>query len=437
MARGNVNIQQSLEEENAALRQRLIEAEETLAAIKDGHVEALVIGDQIYTLESADAASNRFRGDVLAQINDIVIAVDADRRLTYINPAAEKKYKLSSSEVLGRRAIELFQTRWPVSDSEQEALSSIAQRGFWRGEVVHVLQDGTEFDVEVMSSQLRDLDGTPSGFLGVIRDISERKAADRLLQDAHDQLESRVAERTSELADANHLLQEEMIHRAKVENQRTNLLQRIVTTQEAERSRIARDIHDQLGQRVTALRLQIASLNDHCEESQKLAGKVELLKRTALRLDSEVSFLAWELRPASLDDLGLPEAARAFVEEWSHNYKVSTDFSLRGFSDRRLPPESETQLYRIMQESLNNIAKHAGATTVSVLLEWKDDIVGLIVEDNGKGFVDQPTEIDRMEASKSLGILGMHERAALVGGLLEIESIEGSGTTVYVRLPAK
>jgi signal transduction histidine kinase len=118
--------------------------------------------------------------------------------------------------------------------------------------------------------------------------------------------------------------------RAEVERQRTGLLQRIVTSQEDERQRIARDIHDSLGQRVTALRLQIATFKDPHYDREKFEGHVELLMRTALRLDSEVSFLAWELRPTALDDLGLPDAAKAYLEEWSHNYKIKSDFGLQG-----------------------------------------------------------------------------------------------------------
>src|SRR4029078_5404413 len=140
--------------------------------------------------------------------------------------------------------------------------------------------------------------------------------------------------------------------RAKVEKQRGDLLQRIVSSQEDERRRIARDIHDKLGPRVTALRLQIASLADDVGDREKSAGSIELLQRTALRLDSEISFLAWELRPAALDDLGLPEAAKAYIEDWSHNYKISSDFDIRGFGTDRLLPEVETHLYRIMQEAL-------------------------------------------------------------------------------------
>jgi two-component system CheB/CheR fusion protein len=285
-----------------------------------------------------------------------------------------------------------------------------------------------------MVSKLHDEDGFDVGMLAVIRDVTERKRSEMLLQEAHDNLEERVVLRTEELANTNQTLQNEIKTREGVERQRTDLLQRIVQTQEDERRRIARDIHDQLGQRVTALRLQIASLPDSKGDSSKLEGQLEILRRTAMRLDSEIGFLAWELRPMSLDDLGLPEAAKAFVEEWSHNYKITSDFILRGFIRGRLQPEVETHLYRILQESLNNIAKHASATNVNVLLHWKKNEIALIVEDNGCGF-DAEKAISVKNSGKGLGLLGMYERAVLIDGSVEIESARGKGTTIYARVP--
>ena len=431
---GTADHATSLRAENAELRSRLDEAEETLRAIRSGEVEALVIGDQIYTLESADAASNRFRGEALDQINDAVISIDDHRRLTYMNPAAENLYRVSASDVLGAELSDLFGNRWPDGTSEDAAFKVLKSEGSWRGETVQVRRDGTEFNAEATVSLLRDPSGTETSMLAVIRDVSDRKRAEAEVLRAKDMLEVRVGERTHQLAETNAALRSEMTERAEVERQRTDLLQRIVSSQEDERRRIARDIHDKLGQRVTALRLQIESLS--LNGGPPLEGGVEILKRTAVRLDSEVSFLAWELRPAALDDLGLPEAAKAYLEDWSHNYKISSGFSLRGFAeDPRLRPDEETHLYRIMQEALNNIAKHAKATNVSVLLEKKPSGIEMIIEDNGQGFDLSTTAKRDRDSGKGLGLLGMRERALLIGGVLEFESSPGVGTTIYIRIP--
>ena len=418
------------------LRHRLEESEETLRAIRSGEVEALVIGDQIYTLESADAASNRFRGEVLAQISDIVVALDEERRLTYLNPAAEQKYDVKASEVLGLHLDSIFTNQFIGDETREEARQIVERDGYWRGETIHIKRNGTRFHAETAVSKMYDGNNNAFGLLAVIRDVTRRKEVEEELRQAHDRLEARVAERTSELAAANEALKEEAIQRTLAERQRGDLLKRVVSSQEDERRRIARDIHDKLGQRVTALRLQIASLAEPPLNKDKFEGNIELLQRTALRLDSEVSFLAWELRPAALDDLGLPEAAKAYLEDWSHNYKISSDFDLRGFSGGRLEPDIETHLYRIMQESLNNIVKHAHATNVNVLLEKKPQEVSLIIEDNGLGF-DASRVNAAGSSSHGLGLLGMRERAMLIGGDVELESTPGSGTTVYVSVPTK
>lgn len=425
----------ALRAEVSNLKIRLKEAEDTLSAIKSGEVDAFFINGEIYTLESADAASNRFRGEALALINEAVIAVDNERRIIYLNPAAERQYKIQASDVLGLPLSDVLKVQWnDGKDHSGELLGNLEAGGHWRGESVHVRKDGTTFAAESSISLLEDFNGTSGGRLAVIRDISERKRAEKELQRAHDELEIRVIERTKELADANRALKKEVDVRTKMERHRADLLQRVVSSQEDERRRIARDIHDKLGQRVTALRLQIASLSDELSQFEKFEGSIELLKRTALRLDSEVSFLAWELRPAALDDLGLPDAARAYLEDWSHNYKISSDFSLRGFTNQRLNPDVETHLYRIMQESLNNIVKHAHASRVNVLLDLNDNGVTLIVEDNGIGFDNARIE-DAREAGRGLGLLGMKERVILIGGSVEIESNPGEGTTLFIRVP--
>ena len=226
-----------------------------------------------------------------------------------------------------------------------------------------------------------------------------------------------------------------MIERAKSEEERVSLLRRIVTTQEDERGRIARDMHDQLGQRLTALRLKIASLKDYCGGDEELRERVLHLEAIGARLDAEVSFLAWELRPRALDDLGLVTAVENFVNEWSLHFDIKAQFHSNGVMKHRLEPEIETNLYRITQEALNNVFKHSKATNVSVILERRGDEIILVVEDNGIGF--DALDPDVQPGSHGLGIVGMRERAAIIGGTVEIESAKEAGTTIFVRVPAK
>ena len=131
--------------------------------------------------------------------------------------------------------------------------------------------------------------------------------------------------------------------------------------------------------------------------------------------------------------MGLAAALENFVHEWSAHFQVAADYHTSGLARRRLAPELETNLYRVAQEALNNIAKHARAANVSVLLEQRADAVSLIVEDDGVGF-DHDESADANE--KGLGLVGIRERAALVGGTTEIDARPGAGVTVYVCIPA-
>jgi signal transduction histidine kinase len=166
-----------------------------------------------------------------------------------------------------------------------------------------------------------------------------------------------------------------------------------------------------------------------------MTAEIEQVKSIADQIDSEVDFLAWELRPSVLDDLGLSAAMKKFVDEWSTHFNVPAEFEQIGIDGKHLLPEIEINLYRIGQEALNNISKHARATNVSAILERRDGIMSLIIEDDGIGF--NPDKRAKLtEDDRGMGLLGMKERAELVGGKIEIESAPNKGTTIYVRVPA-
>ena len=149
------------------------------------------------------------------------------------------------------------------------------------------------------------------------------------------------------------------------------------------------------------------------------------------QLDSDVDYLAWGLRPASLDRLGLAAALEQFVREWSGHARVAADFHTSGFGGVSISPEVGINLYRVAQEALNNVQKHAAAGNVSVLLERREGHALLIVEDDGKGF-----DPDAAAAGGGgIGLVNMRERASLVGGTLEIETVPGAGSTIFVRVP--
>jgi signal transduction histidine kinase len=183
---------------------------------------------------------------------------------------------------------------------------------------------------------------------------------------------------------------------------------------------------------MTAVRINLEELQRRTDVDTPWAESVERTMRVAEELDRSIDFLAWDLRPAALDHLGLPAALARLVGGWSERFHVRADYDTVGIDGVRLRSDVEANLYRLAQEALHNVYKHARATHVSVLLERRDHRIVLMVEDDGRGFaIDDASP----EAVPSLGLVSMRERAALVGGELNIESTPGFGTTVTVRVP--
>jgi signal transduction histidine kinase len=202
-------------------------------------------------------------------------------------------------------------------------------------------------------------------------------------------------------------------------------LRRIVEAQEAERRRLARELHDETGQALASILLALKGLEDQLGANDSRAAVGELRKLVVSTLQ-DVRRLAVELRPTALDDFGLVAALERLTESFAEQSKIPVDFQ-SALPPQRLSEEVETALYRIVQESLTNIVKHAHATRVSVLLTRKDGSVAAVVEDDGRGF-------DAAASADGFGIVGMRERVAALGGRLEVESGEG-GTTVAAEVP--
>jgi len=274
-----------------------------------------------------------------------------------------------------------------------------------------------------------------------IRYAVERKQAETALKQAEaglqrerDQLEVRVRERTAELSEANRALQAEIARRERVEESHRDALRRLVAAEETERGRVSRELHDRLGQDLTALKLGLQMVRKQGARSATLRESAGKLESLADRLMQDIHRLAWELRPSALDDLGLETALRHYTEEWVALSGVPVAFQTQGAIARRLARELETTLYRIAREALVNVFRHAAASQVSVLLQYRAGNVSLIVEDDGRGF-DAAAILGAPATHGKLGLLGLQERATLAGGSVEIESKPGRGTTMYVRLP--
>jgi two-component system CheB/CheR fusion protein len=363
-----------------------------------------------------------------------IMMLDAEGHIEMWNSGAQRTFGYTAAEATGQFVGIIFTEEDRRREIPFREMETARERGRAADERWHVRKDGTRFYVSGVLSPLHDADGAVTGYVKIARDLTEQRRTEEELRRANDELEVRVRERTFELAKVNESLRDEISERIQTERDRVRLLRQIVRAQEDERRRIARDIHDQVGQQMTALRLNLSAIDQDCEGDGELRDKLEQTKTIAERLDADVDFLAWELRPAALDDIGVAEAVGAFVRQWSKHSGVEAQFHTTGVDNERLSPETEINLYRITQEALNNTMKYAHASRVDVLLERRDNQVVLIVEDNGAGF--NPNEALGGD-DKGMGLIGMRERASLVGGTLQIESSPKKGTAIFVRVPAK
>lgn len=219
----------------------------------------------------------------------------------------------------------------------------------------------------------------------------------------------------------------------KKEMLRTELLKRAVSAQEEERRRISRELHDEMGQELTSqlVRLQVLEKMDGSPQSGEI---IRSLKQSASQMLAAIHDLSLELRPPVLDDLGLVPALVQYSKSCPANLGIAVDFEAIGADHLRFPREIETALYRLIQESLTNVARHSGAKHASVLLKQNDAGVVVIIEDNGVGFDPKASHLGPAGKHR-LGIYGMQERVSLVGGTLTIESKPGEGTSIYIEIP--
>lgn len=208
------------------------------------------------------------------------------------------------------------------------------------------------------------------------------------------------------------------------------LSQRLMKAQEQERLNLSRELHDESGQLLTALTVQLGLLERGLEQPGTLRERIEELKITANTIQDNLHKLAVNLRPASLDHLGLVTTVRQFVAEFHRQYGIPVDFETVGMEDRRLPIELETALFRIVQESLTNVVLHAKASRVDILINRHNHTVVLVVEDDGVGFIPGAPGFQ-----DQLGLFGMRERIEMLGGVFVIESSPGKGTTVKAEVP--
>lgn len=219
--------------------------------------------------------------------------------------------------------------------------------------------------------------------------------------------------------------------RAERDRLRAEYITHAIQAQENERQRIARELHDSTSQSLTSLLVGLQNLKA-APTPDEMICRIDDLRETLTHTLDEVRSISWRLRPAALDDLGLRSALENYIEDYRRRHGLQVDFVMRAGAGR-LPAEVETAVYRIVQECLTNTARYAGAKSASVFIGQRDHTLRVIVEDDGRGF-----DVDTiLQNSRSLGLKGIRERAALFGGTFHVESNPGTGTSVVVEIPLR
>jgi PAS domain S-box-containing protein len=369
------------------LQNRLRAAEDTLRALRAGDVDAVVVKgageERVVTLQGADLPYRI----LLDQMYAGAVTLTPDGVIVYCNRRFADIVRTPLPRVIGS-ALGRF-----VPPAGQPALAELVERGSReriRGELAGRAGDGTPVPMSVTFAPLR-LDGNANvlGVIGVVVDATERKQEEEL---------------------------------------RDRLIERAMTAQEEERRRIARELHDETGQSLTALLVGLRTI----EESRTMAEAAELAQRlrgiAAQTLD-EVGRLSRGLHPSILDDVGLAAAVTRQAQDFAQLHRIAVDVRIEGLDAEPLPSLLQTTVYRILQEGLTNVARHAGARSVSVRLVRDETTLELRVQDDGTGF--EPGD------GGSLGLRGMRERAGLLGGSVAVESRPGAGTTITTHFPVR
>lgn len=377
----------------------------------DGELTAAVVRDMSEHRRMAEALRQQEERLQVALTNSPTAVFSQDEELRY-TWAYNPPENLTVDWFVGRRDSDVF-------GAQGAELERLKRRVLEEGETARTevtLRVGSrDRDFDVFACPTLDPQGRIAGVSTAMTDISEQKEASRALEQFSSELEKLVHERTMALAHANAQLQQTSAERGR-------LYQALLGSQERERARLSRDLHDHIGQALTGVMLL---LEDRSATGEGRAKAKELVIQTI----DDVRRLARALRPSVLDEVGLEAALRQQARETSERSGVKIEILVH--TRDVLPEDYEIAIYRIVQEALTNIARHADATHASVVLTSTRQAVQLTIEDDGRGFDADASFGDH------LGLASMRERVELLGGAMRIESAVGEGTTIHVRLPQR
>jgi len=353
------------------------------------------------------------------------------------NAGAARMKGYTPEEIIGKHFSVFYPQEDVMNNKPQHNLAEAARRGQSEDEGWRVRKDRSLFWANVIITALRDHEGKLLGYAKLTRDMTERHQRVEALRKANEELELRVVRRTAVLSRVNQELRKEIAERKFAEEKlRTSLQQlralaaRLQSVREEERTHVAREIHDALGQACTAIKMDLALIGRRATPEQtQLRAKVNSAMQLTDDMIVTLRRIASELRPTMLDDLGLSAALESQAQEFENRTGVRCTVTLPR-EPITLDRDRSTAVFRIFQESLTNVTRHARATRVEAVLSVENGQLIFKVCDNGRGI--DPEEV---KGRKSLGVVGMQERAIMLDGELDISGVPGLGTTLTLRIP--
>jgi PAS domain S-box-containing protein len=342
--------------------------------------------------EALRKSEERYR-ELFENSRDAIYVHDLSGRYVSVNHAAEELSGFSRDEIIGRHYSNFIAPQHLKDARENFCVKlDVPVETTYEAEVV--CKNGTRKPVEV-SSRMIHKEGAPIGVQGTVRDITERKRSRDALQ---------------------------------------NYSRRLLAAHEAERQNIARELHDEIGQVLTAVRLNLQSVKGARRDNESLPRIDESIEIVDEAL-TKIRELSLELRPSLLDDLGLAAALRWYAERYTARSGIAATVTIDA-EIGRIPHDVETACFRIAQEALTNTARHAGATKASVLIERQNGLLCLSISDNGIGF-DSDRYLHGSSSASALGLRGIQERTLAIRGRVEINSAPDKGTQIIVRVPLR
>jgi PAS domain S-box-containing protein len=384
--------------------------DDSAAPIRDqaGNITGVVltfrdVSERQRSEQALQESEERFRLLVEGVQDYAIFMLDPAGCVTSWNAGAERLLGYRAGEIIGQHGSRFFTVSDVKRGKPERSLELAEARDRVEEEGWRVRKDGSRFQANVVTTAIRDEPGRLVGFVTITRDTTERKQAEKQLRDSREQLRALAAY--------------------------------LQSVREEERTRIAREVHDELGQALTGMKMDLAWLEKKLADatgSSSLRPLKEKMKTMPERVDAIISTvrkIATDLRPGVLDDLGLEAAIEWQIQDFQKRTGIKCDFN-SNLKDVPLDQERATAVFRIFQETLTNIVRHANATRVSISLKVSGGKLVLEVQDNGRGLTGR-----ELHGAKSLGLLGMRERAMMIDGEVNIIGRRGKGTTVGLRIP--